>query len=135
MTLKSKTQTRLSTVNYFIIKKVIDVNIGTVANVKKASKDLLIETFNAKQVSSLMKLRCMHDIEIEASIPVSKNSCRGVASHRDFVDMTEDEIVDNMHDQGVIGARNITKFVDGARRNTASGTLTFAVVKLSVEWM
>ena len=79
-----------------------------------------------------MKLRRMHHIEIEASIPVSMNSCRGVASHCDFVDMTEDEIVDNMYDQGVIGARKITKFVDGARRNTASVTLTFAVAKLSV---
>ena len=131
VTLKSKTQTRLSTVNSFIIKKVINVNIGTFTNVKKlASEDLLIETFNSKQVSSLMKLRRMHDIEIEASIPVSMNSCRGIASHRDFVDMTEDEIVDNMYDQAVIGARKITKFVDGARRNTASVTLTFAVAKL-----
>ena len=77
-----------------------------------------------------MKLRRMHDIEIEASIPVSMNSCRGDASHRDFMDKTEDEIVDNMHDQGVTGPRKITKFVDGARRNTASITLTFAVAKL-----
>ena len=72
-----------------------------------------------------MKLRSMHDIEIEASIPVSMISCRGIAFHRDFVDMTEEEIVGNMYDQGVIGAKKITKFVDGARRNTASVTLTF----------
>ena len=52
-----------------------------------------------------MKLRCMQDIEIETSILVSMNSCRGIASHRDFVDMTEDEIVDNMYGQCVIGAR------------------------------
>ena len=55
VTLKSKIQTRLSTVNSCLIKKVIDVNIGTVANVKiLASGDLLVETLNAKQVTSLI---------------------------------------------------------------------------------
>ena len=121
VTLRSKTNTRLSTVNSFIIKKVIDCNIGNVVNVKKlASGDLLVHTINVSQVKSLLKLRFIHDIEIEASIPVSMNSCRGVASHRDFVDMEPTEIVEFMADQDVIEVRKITKMVDGTRRSTAS---------------
>ena len=51
VTLHSKTATRLSTVNSFIIKKVIDCNIDNVVNVKKlASGDLLVQTLNVNQV-------------------------------------------------------------------------------------
>ena len=47
VTLHSKTSTRLSSVNSFNIKKVIDCNIGNVVNVKKlASGDLLVQTLN-----------------------------------------------------------------------------------------
>ena len=37
----------------------------------------------------------------------------GVASHPDFVDMEAAKIEDEMADQDVIGARKLTKFVDG----------------------
>ena len=68
--------------NLFIIKKVIDANVGNVANVMKlASGDLLVEALNSAQIKSLLKLRYVHNIEIEASIPVSMNSCRGIVTH------------------------------------------------------
>lgn len=130
LTAKDK-KTRLSSVNSFIIKKVIDGNIGNVVTVKKlASGDLLVHTLNVSQVKSLLKLRFMHDIEIEASIPLSMNSCRGVASNYEFVDMDAADIVDNMADQNVIEARKITKMVDGNRRSTAAVILTFSGAKL-----
>ena len=72
----------------------------------------------------------MHDIEIEATIPVSMNSCRGVAFHPDFVDMETDDIVSNMVDQNVLEARKITKMVDGLRRCTAAAIFTFSCAKL-----
>ena len=57
VTLHSKTATRLSTVNSFIIKKVISCNVGNVVNVKKrASGDLLVQTINVSQGKSLLKL-------------------------------------------------------------------------------
>ena len=131
VTLRAKGQTRLSNVNSFIIKKVIDGNVGNVVNVKKlASGDLLVQALNSAQIKSLLKLRCIHDIEIEASIPVSMNSCRGVVTHADFIDMETAEIVDEMAYQNVIGAKKITKFIDGNRRNTASVILTFSSTKL-----
>ena len=131
VTLHAKGQTRLSTVNPFIIKKVIDGHIGNVLNVKKlASGDLLVHTLNVNQVKSLLKLRYVHDIEVEASIPVSMNSCRGVASHPAFVEMESADILDNMADQSVIEVRKITKLVNGIRKSTASVTLTFSAVKV-----
>ncbi|KAK8389110.1 hypothetical protein O3P69_020827 [Scylla paramamosain] len=71
----------------------------------------------------------IHDIEIKASISVSMNTCRGVASHRDFVDMVPAEIVECTTDQDVIEARKIIRMVDGSR-STASVTFTFTVAKL-----
>ena len=102
---------------------------------KLASGDLLVQTLNVSQVKSLLKLRIIHDIEIEAFIPVSMNSCRGFASHRDFVDMDEAEITDCMADQYVIEARKITKNVDGTRRSTSSVILTFCAAKLPERFM
>ena len=132
VTLRAKNgQTRLSNVNSFIIRKVIDGNVGRVANVKKlASGDLLIETLTPNQTKSLLKLRYVHDIEIEASIPVSMNTCKGVVTHHDFIEMETADIVDNMAYQGIIGARKITKFIDGIRRSTATVIFTFGTTKL-----
>ncbi|MPC47857.1 hypothetical protein E2C01_041616 [Portunus trituberculatus] len=87
---------------------------------KLASGDLLVQTVN---------LWFIHDIEIEASIKVSMNSCRGVASHRDFVDMEPTDIVDCMIDQHVTEARKITKMVDGTR-STTSVIFIFSAAKL-----
>ncbi|MPC79203.1 hypothetical protein E2C01_073718 [Portunus trituberculatus] len=88
-----------------------------------------MRTLNISQVKSLLKLQCIHDIEIEASILVSMNSCRGVASHRNFVDMDSTETVDFMADQDVIEARKITKMIGGIR-STASVIFTLSATKL-----
>ena len=72
----------------------------------------------------------MHDIEIEAFIPVFMNSCRRVSSHRDFVDMDETEITYCMADQDVIEACKITMNVDGTKRSTASVILTLSAAKM-----
>ena len=112
VTLHSKTTTCLSSVNYLITKKVNDCNIGNAINVNKlATGDLLVQTFNLSQVKSLLKLRFIHDIKIEAFITVSKKLCEGIASHRDFVDMDETEIIDFMTEQNVINVGKITKNV------------------------
>ena len=113
-------------VNSFIMKKVIDFNIDNAVNAKKlASGNLLVQTLNVSQVKSLLKLQLIHDIEIEAFIPVSMNSCRRVASQCDFVDMDETEITDYLADQDVIEARKITKNSDDTRRSTASVIFNF----------
>ena len=58
VTLHAIGQTRLSNVNSFIIKKVIDANVGDVVNVKKlASGDLLVQALNSAQIKSLLKPR------------------------------------------------------------------------------
>ena len=66
---------------------------------------------------------------VEAFIPVFMNSCRGVAFHRDSVDMDETEITNYMADQDVIEAQKITMMDDGNRRSTASVFLTFRLLE------
>lgn len=130
LTAKDK-NVKLSSINRFILKKVMDYNIGNIVNCKYlASGDLLVETRTVTQVKDLLKLRFIHDIEIEASIPTSMNSCRGVVTSRDFLDSTPAQILEGMAEQNVVEVRHITKMVDGVRRNTASCILTFASSKL-----
>ncbi len=60
---------KISTMNMFIVKKVIDGNVGNVVICKKlASGDLLAQTCTVLQVRSLLKLRFIHNVEVEASI-------------------------------------------------------------------
>ena len=93
-------------------------------------KPSLVSVLNVTQVKSLLKLRFIHDIEIEAFIQVSMNPSRGIASHSHFVDISETEITDCMADQAVIEARKTIKNVDSTRRSTASVILTFSAAKL-----
>lgn len=68
---------KLARLSSFIITKVTDYNVhGEVKYVKRhASRDLKVETFTCVQVKSLLKLKAFLDIPIEASIPLSENSC------------------------------------------------------------
>jgi len=98
-----------------------------VKNVKKlASGDLLVETFTSAQIRDLLKLRKFHTFDVEVSIPVSMNSCKGVITHRELIDMDAESIVECMGPQGIIEARHITRFVNGTRVKTATVVLTFA---------
>ena len=97
VTLNGKGQARLSSANSFFIKNVMDANVDNVVNVKKlASGNLLVEALNSAQIKSMLKLWYVHNIEIEASIPMLMNSCMGVVTHADFIDIETAEIVDEM---------------------------------------
>ncbi|KAK3889015.1 hypothetical protein Pcinc_006891 [Petrolisthes cinctipes] len=75
----------LAGLNPFIVQKVIDGWAGVDESVKKlASGDLQVKTFNSKQVAILLKLRQIHNYEVEAKIPQAMNSCRGVITCRDL---------------------------------------------------
>ena len=128
VTLHSLGSTPLAKLNPFIIKKVIDYCVGGhVESVRKlASGDLSVICKSPDQVRDLLKLRKFHDLDVEAVIPLSLNSCKGVATCRDFVEMDERDIIQEMEDQDVIDARFITRMVEGVRRRTASVIFTFA---------
>ena len=135
VTLHPTTDKKISTLNAFIIKKVLDyATTDSVESAKKlANGDLLVKTFNCVQVKQLLKLKTLHDVPVEASIPVNLNSCRGVVTSREFGDMTDAEIADAMKDQHVIAARRFTKLVNGERKNTMTCVLTFGVPKLPTQ--
>ncbi|KAK3869753.1 hypothetical protein Pcinc_024981 [Petrolisthes cinctipes] len=121
----------LAGLNPFIVQKVIDGWAGVVESVKKlASGDLLVKTFNSKQVATLLKLRQIHNYEVEAKIPQAMNSCRGVITCRDLMMMEETEIIEEMKNQDIIDARFITRLEDGIRKKTATLILTFGKVSL-----
>ena len=132
VTLHALGSTPLAKLNPFLVKRVIDYNVGgSVDAVRKlASGDLLVNVNTPSQVRDLLRLKKFHDLDVEASIPVSMNSCKGVASCRDFIGMEERDIIHEMKDQDVIDARFITRFVDGERRKTATIVFTFGTAKL-----
>ena len=95
-----------------------------------ASGDLLVHTLNVSKEKLLLKLQFIHDIEVEAFITVSMNSCRGVTSQCNFVDIDETEITDSMADHDVIDTCKKSKMVDGTRKSAASVIFTFSALKL-----
>ena len=123
---------RLSSLNPFIIRKVIDGQAGAVEFVKKlASGDLLIKVVSASQVKDLLKLRMIHNYKVKVSVPSNLNTCRGVISCRDLKDMSEAEIVECMNDQDVVGAKIITRLDENKQRvRTNSVILSFAKAKV-----
>ena len=122
---------RLSNLNPFIIRKVIDGQAGPVEFVKKlASGDLLIKVVSATQVKDLLKLRMIHDNNVKVSVPRNLNTCRGVISCRDLKFMTEAEIVECMQDQDVVAAKIITRLEENVRVRTNSVILSFAKAKV-----
>ena len=58
------------------------------------------------------------------------NSCRGVSSHLNFVDMDQAEITDCMADQDVIEACKMTNNGDSTIKSTTTVILTFSAAKL-----
>ena len=122
---------KLASLNSFLIRKVIDGCAGSVDHVRKLNTgDLLIKTREVSQVRDLLKLRKFHCYDVVASVPVAQNSCKGVAYCREFVSMTETEIVYEMSDQQVIEAKFIMRTVDGMRNKTPAVILTFGKATL-----
>ncbi|XP_055943826.1 uncharacterized protein LOC129974998 [Argiope bruennichi] len=115
----------------FIVHKLILSHIGEVKNVKKLkSGDLLIEVSNPTQAATLSKLTALGNIKVNVSVHRNLNFSRGVISERGLKNHTESELVDELSDQKVCGARRIHIKRDGKLIPTQHVVLTFSTTEL-----
>ncbi|GFW00100.1 uncharacterized protein TNCV_3568871 [Trichonephila clavipes] len=94
------------------------------------SGDLFLEVASAKQPSALKTLRKMAHIDITVVPHNSLNYSRGVISAADLLNVSTDEIKENMLDQKVCDVRRITIRRDGQVLNTKHLILTFSTPEL-----
>lgn len=116
----------------FLIQKAIKgICGGEPKNIKKLkSGDLLIETTDSKQSRSLQNCTTIADIQIQVTPHKTLNSCQGVISEQDLINVDDLELVSELASQGVERARRITIKKDGNIIKTKHVILTFNVPKL-----
>ena len=116
----------LSKLSPFVIQKVLVSTAGPPKSVKKLSSgSLLIEVEKPKHAENLLKLTHFFQIPAKCSPHVSLNTSRGIIRCPDLAGVSEEEIVHELSMQQVTGARRITVFRDGIRRETNTIVLTF----------
>ena len=119
----------LSTVNGFVIRKALTSEIGTNHTCKRLkSGTLRVEVENAKQAQKMAKFTQIYGLPVTSTPPFASNTCKGVVSHYDFVSMTDDEIVEEMAVEQVIGCKQFFRTDRNTHQRVPSGTvcLTFA---------
>ncbi|GFR02369.1 CCHC-type domain-containing protein [Trichonephila clavata] len=94
------------------------------------SGDLFLEVSSSKQVTDLIKLQKLAHLDITVALHTNLNFSRGVISPAEFLNVSTEEILENMKAQKVYGVRRITIRRDGQVLNTKHLTLTFSTPDL-----
>ena len=110
----------------FVIEKEVAAKIGTPKTVKKLrNQTLLIETTKKSQTEVLMNLTTFHNLNVTVSEHKTLNSSKGIIKDRILKDLTEEEITENLQNQGVIGCKRFKIKKDGKLIETNTLLLTF----------
>ncbi|MES9994349.1 MAG: hypothetical protein ABW098_20560, partial [Candidatus Thiodiazotropha sp.] len=126
LVISSTEERQMSSVSPFVIEKVLNGIAGVPKSIKKLkSGDLLVEYVNKKQIESLLRLDKFFDLSVKVSLHGSLNSCKGVVRCPDLKGCSDQEILENMREQGVIGVRRIKVRRDGTLKDTNTFVFTF----------
>ncbi|GFT64944.1 uncharacterized protein TNCV_3947121 [Trichonephila clavipes] len=94
------------------------------------SGDLFLEVSSSNQATALMKLQKLAHLDITVAPHSTLNFSRGVISPADFLNVSTEEIKENMKAQKVCDVRRITIRRDGQVLNTKHLILTFSTPDL-----
>ena len=106
----------VSSLSPFVIEKVMNGMAG---------EPSLVEYTNKKQIESLLRLKKFHDLKVQVSLHGSLNTCKGVVRCPDLKAVSEQEILEEMREQGVINVRRIKVRRDDALKDTNTFVFTF----------
>ncbi|GFV94366.1 uncharacterized protein TNCV_2268201 [Trichonephila clavipes] len=121
-----KTPDTFSNVSPFLIEKAFTSSIGEVKSIRKMrSGDLFLEASSAKQATALINLQKLAHLDITVAPHTTLNFSRDVISPADFLNVSTEEIKENMQAQNVCDVRRITIRRDGQVLNTKHLILTF----------
>jgi hypothetical protein len=110
----------------FKIQKIIMNDIGNVINTKKLRDgSLLIQVRSADQAERISKLQLFGTTPVVVSPHKTLNSSKGVVYCPELVDLTEQEIANEMKTQNVIEVRRINLRRDGELKPSPLHILTF----------
>ena len=79
-----------------------------------------MEYTNKKQIENLLRLKSFHNLNVQVSLHASLNTCKGVVRCPDLKGVSEEEILEEMREQGVIHVRR-----DDALKDTNTFVFTF----------
>ncbi|CAH1110656.1 unnamed protein product [Psylliodes chrysocephalus] len=119
--------------NPFLIQKFIYGKVGELENLKKIKDGLLIETKSAAQSKVLLAMKKFLEYDIEVLPHNRLNYAKGVINCRDLLNCTEQEILDEVKDQGIIEIRRIKMEQDGVLVDTPNHIITFNSTNLPKE--
>ncbi|GFS77404.1 uncharacterized protein TNCV_4566351 [Trichonephila clavipes] len=94
------------------------------------SGDLFLEVSSAKQATALINLQKLAHLDVTVAPHTNLNFSRGVISPADFLNVSTEEIKENMKAQKVCDVRCITIRRDGQVLNTKHLILTFSTPDL-----
>ncbi|GFR20823.1 uncharacterized protein TNCT_97491 [Trichonephila clavata] len=104
-----KTKDTFTNISPFINEKAISGTIGTVKTTRKMrSGDLFLEVSSSNQVTILAKLQKLAHLDVTVSPHGSLHFSRWVISPADLLNVSSEEILENLQDQKVCGVRRIT---------------------------
>ncbi|KAM7292150.1 hypothetical protein ISCGN_025396 [Ixodes scapularis] len=126
LVLHSEAEKPLAKLSPFLVSKVLEGVVGTNFNAKKmASGDLLVEINTKQQSDALLALNSVSDYKVSVTPHRKLNTIQGVISENDLLETSQEELVEGLVSQGVVGARRITLRRDGVERKTRHIILTF----------
>ncbi|XP_048255090.1 uncharacterized protein LOC125381694 [Haliotis rufescens] len=115
--------------NPFAVSKAISGICGEVKNVtRQRSGSLLVECAKKQQSLNLLSVKLFANIEVAVSEHRTLNSCRGIVRDwtRCLSDMSEQEIVSELGQQGVTAVKRFTRKQDGDVVQTNTYLFTFS---------
>ena len=126
LVIHSQEEKSISSLSPFVIEKVLIGMAGEPKSIKKLrSGDLLVEYTNKKQIENLLRLKSFHNLKVQVSLHASLNTCKGVVRCPDLKGVSEEEILEEMREQGVIHVRRIKVRRDDALKDTNTFVFTF----------
>lgn len=104
----SQSNTSARKLSPFLVAKCLGSAIGPGYKATKMSNgDLLLELKDKPQYEKLNDLECIGDVAITVSAHRTMNTSRGVISEEDFMDLTNEELLEGFNDQNVIKVERI----------------------------
>ena len=96
----------ITSLSPFVIEKQIEALIGTVKSVKKLrNQTLLVETTRKSQTENLLTTKTFLNLPVQVSEHKTLNSSKGIIRDRALKGESDDNIRENLQEQGVIAAK------------------------------
>lgn len=113
--------------NPFLIAKTIQQQVGRIASAQIENRGLsmVLKVLSWKQAEKLKDVKELIDkLKVVAIEHPARNQNRVVVSCNQTIGMTEDELNDELTDQGITHVRKFTKIVNGTKTDTVAMVLT-----------